>query len=66
MNLFLKENLWSVFNYPTIRSNITTFDGIAFICLVGFGMMYLSYYVMDNGADKVYKNFTDPLNMITV
>ena len=77
MNLFLKENLWGVFNYPTIRLNITTFNGTEFILLVGFGMMYSSYYVMDYNANTVYtfndnwsfvssKTFPLPAYMITV
>ena len=70
-------NLWSIFNNPNIRSNITTFNGTAFSWLVGFGMIYSSYYVMDHTANAVYilndnwsfvssKTFLLPAFMITV
>ena len=77
MNLFLKENLWGVFNYPIIQSNISTFNDISFGDLAGFGMMYSLFYVIDYWANKVYilydnwsfisfKTFTLPAYMITV
>ena len=77
MNLFLKDSFWSVFNYPTICSNITTFNGTSFIRVFGFGMIYSSHYVMDNTANKTFifnenwsfvlsKTFIKPAYMIAV
>ena len=77
MNLFFKENLWSVFSYPIIRSTFNTLNGTLFSQLYGFGMMYSPCYVMDCDAHKVYllnenwsfvsfKAFTFPRYMITV
>ena len=77
--LFFFLGLLNVFNYSTVTSTITTFNGTNFSWLLGFGF-YSScntlYYVMDNSGGKVlifnddwsyvsYKTFPSPAYMIT-
>ena len=71
----------SVFDNPSIQSNITQLNGNSFDFLFGFGM-YSSpnatyYYLMDYGANKVFilndewkfissRYFSSPTNMINI
>jgi hypothetical protein len=77
---FAKGTLWKVFFNSTLQTNITGFSGSSFSALYGFGVhssFNTSYFVIDNGADKVYilkddlsffshKNISKPFNLVTV